>query len=154
MKITGTFTKEAEQLIDAEIKEISTELRSAAMDEALRSRGEPVEITASDVRRARKRLVWRRTPLRPMTELTLKLYMVIGALLFLGGLLYPYATTFIKQAARGEMVSFLMALMGLCIGLAAVFAKYYLEIVHRIRMKKRFEDIKTDRERVGSQNEG
>ena len=151
MKIKNTFTlkniftKEAEQLIESEIKVISEELRQAAIDEAFQIRGEPVEVTASDVRRARNRLTWQRAPLKPKTDLILKIYIFIGATLFLVGLLYPY----IKLVAETDyVVSLSMGLAGLIMAASAFFMRYYFSSMRRIKMnKEKLEDFETKEER-------
>jgi len=139
MKIKGTFTikniftKEAEQLIESEIKMISEELKQASIDEAFHIRGEPVEVTASDVRRARNRLTWQRRPLIPSTDLILKIYMFIGATLFLAGLLYPY----IKLLTETDyVVSLSICLIGLITAISSFFMRYYFSSMRRIKMGK------------------
>jgi hypothetical protein len=145
--IKNIFTKEAEQLIESEIKVISEELRQAAIDEAFQIRGEPVEVTASDVRRVRNRLIWQRAPLKPGTDLILKIYMFIGATLFLVGFLYPY----IRQlmAETGSMTKFFvsMGLFGLIITVVSLLARYFLNSMHKIKMgKTRLEYFETKEE--------
>lgn len=52
MDIENVFTEAAESLLNAELGRLGADLRDEAINEALRSRGTPVEVTASDVRRA------------------------------------------------------------------------------------------------------
>lgn len=47
------FTIEAEKILEIESQSIAKELREAAINEALISRGEPIEVTACDVMKAR-----------------------------------------------------------------------------------------------------
>ena len=77
------ITEEAKKLIAEELRSLAEELEKEAIAEALRSRGRPVEVTASDVRRARIRFVKRDRPLLPVTDLLLRAYLVLGVSLCL-----------------------------------------------------------------------
>ena len=56
MEIDHTFTNAAEEALRVESAEYAARLRETAIKEALTSRGTPVEVTASDVKRAAKAL--------------------------------------------------------------------------------------------------
>jgi len=134
--IKNIFTKEAEQLIESEIKVISEELRQAAIDEAFQIRGEPVEVTASDVRRARNRLTWQRASLKPSTDLILKIYMFIGATLSLVGFLYPYIRQLMAETGNMSKFFVSMGLLGLITTVVSFLTRYYLSSMRKIGKKK------------------
>ena len=54
---SAQFTREAEKALERANSNFALILRREALHEALRARGEPVEVTASDVGRAKQRLV-------------------------------------------------------------------------------------------------
>jgi len=75
-----TITEEAKKLLAKEAGILAEELREEAIAEALRSRGRPVEVTASDVRRARLRFV-KQEERRSKTEVLMQVYMIMGYLI-------------------------------------------------------------------------
>lgn len=53
----GHFTPQASEVLDQELKDFGDLLRERATREAFSARGEPIEVTASDVKKARDALV-------------------------------------------------------------------------------------------------
>src|SRR5882762_2124819 len=92
--LENLFTEEARRLLGEERKRLGDELEEEAFREALRSRGEPVEVTANDVRIATKRFVKSDSRFdsgRPSFMNTLlKTYFILGVVIFFGGVFYPY----------------------------------------------------------------
>lgn len=94
------FTPEAERALADEAERLSAELRKESVEQALRTRGKPVEVTASDVTRARSLFVKRDLPLLPLTEMLLRAYADLGVLLILGGGLYPVVRPLLDNVTR------------------------------------------------------
>lgn len=118
MEIRPLFTEEAERLLAEESQRLAAELRDEAINEALRLRGEPIEVTASDVRRARA--VFERAPpslLRPTTRKLLRLYAVVGWIMFLLGVSLPTIKQVVRSSDPESQLWYLMALSGLVVGI-------------------------------------
>ncbi len=143
------FTPEAERILAEESSRLVEEFRQQAMDEALRARGTPVEVTASDVRRARLRFVKREGPLRPLTEMTLRVYAVLGALLVIGGTLYPVIKPLIEKGDPTFKTSLLLAGMGVVLLVTSVLGRYYLRIRNEILSRRLLERYEREREEEG-----
>jgi len=141
MKGEFQFTDEARRLLEEETSRMAEELEQEAFTEALTSRGEPVEVTASDVRKARSLFVKRATPIRPQLDLLLRAYAVFGVLIFVGAILYPFVRKFIEQTDETSRVSALVALAGLIFAGVAWFGRVYLEAVHRQRIRRMNEQL-------------
>jgi len=140
MEIKSIFTDEAASLLDRESKQLTEELREAAVNEALRSRGEPVEVTASDVRKARGFFQRRQAHLRPTTALLLRSYVVGGAVMFVIGMMYPYIREFMFERDIISKFSFLIAVSGLLISLASFFMMNYLSAILRAKSRRAMEE--------------
>ena len=132
MKITDS-TEDAERLLHSEIESLGKDLRRAAYLEALRSRGEPVEITASDVERARERLVWKRAPLSSLAQSISQLYIILGLLLFAGGLGYPWILRTLQN--ESGILSLLVSLTGTVMVLLGLFSRFYFEHISTLRSR-------------------
>ncbi len=140
MESKDLFTSEARRLLERESERIASELEEEAFNEALRSRGEPVEVTASDVRKAASRFVKRDVPLRPYTDLLLKVYLATGILLFFGGLLYPYIKSLLENSRSDTRISVLVAISGVVLSLFSFFFRYYMEALIRTKSRRRLEE--------------
>jgi hypothetical protein len=134
MDTKNIFTDEASRLLEQETKKFGEELKQEAVNEALRSRGEPVEVTASDVRRAKEMFQKREASLRPGTALFLRIYMVLGALMFVGGMIYPYIREYIYKSEN--QLSFVIAISGLIVLLFSTFLKSYLDMILRYKTRR------------------
>lgn len=139
MDIKTIFTEEATKLLDRESKSLAQELRDAAVNEALRSRGEPVEVTASDVRRAREMFQRREIKLRPTTDLVLRLYMIIGAGMCVVGLAYPALQDLMTRTGMESRLSLIMALAGLVTSILAFVMRQHLEAMVKGRTRRALE---------------
>jgi hypothetical protein len=135
MKEEFQFTDEARRLLQQEAARMAEELQQEAFTEALTSRGEPVEVTASDVRKARSLFVKSDKPIRPVTDFVLRVYATIGVLTFVGAILYPFVRKFIEQTDSTSRVSAWVALTGLIFAGAAWFMRVYLESARRLRSR-------------------
>ena len=140
MDIKNIFTEEASKLLEQETNKFGVELKQEAVNEALRSRGEPVEVTASDVRRAREMFQKRERSLRPKTALILRMYTVLGALMFVVGMTYPYMREFFYRTDPVSRLSFMIALMGLALSVVSFFMKNYIDLSLRSKMRKTLEE--------------
>lgn len=140
MDIKNIFTEEASRLLEQETKKFGEELKQEAVNEALRSRGEPVEVTASDVRRAGEMFQKREASLRPKTALILRMYTVLGALMFVVGMTYPYMREFFNRTDFESRLSFMIAIMGLILAVASFFMKNYFDISLRSKIRKTLEE--------------
>lgn len=138
MEIKSIFTEEARKLLEKESKEIFKELKKAAINEALR-RGEPVEITASDVRRAKSLFIRRKIPPKPFIDFVLKIYAVLGIILFSGGFLYPILREYFYRSDYYVRYSFIIAVAGLSLALFSLLARKYFESIYRIKSKRSLE---------------
>jgi hypothetical protein len=147
METFEIITEEAKRLLEEESRLLAEELKQEAVAEALRSRGRPVEVTASDVRKARIRFIKRERQLLPMTNLVLRIYAILGGFLFIGGLLYPFVKPLIEKADLVSRISLMVSGMGLVLLFAAAFGRYYF--AHRYQMRAReelekFEEMRID----------
>jgi len=146
MDIKNIFTEEASKLLEQETKKLGEDLKREAVNEALRSRGEPVEVTASDVKRAREMFQKREQTLRPTTALILRMYTVIGALMFVVGMTYPYMREFFYKTDFESRLSFLIALTGLGLSVVSFFMKNYFDLSLRSKMRKALEESEKSRQ--------
>lgn len=137
MEMDTIFTKEAERLLEQEVEGLRNEFRQAAVDEALRLRGEPVEVTASDVKRARRLFTKRAAPLYPMTWFILRLYIVTGLLVFVGGIAYPYLRQMLDTADSVARVSVILTVSGLILVAVSLVMKFYFHALRGARYLKR-----------------
>src|SRR5437667_3894105 len=130
------FTSEAARILEEESKLLIDELRQEAIDQALSSRGQPVEVTASDVRRARLRFVKREVPFMPTTEMLFRVYAVVGVVTAMGGLLYPYLMPLLEKNDPTARMSLLISIAGLSLVVASVLGRYFLRIRYEIRSRQ------------------
>lgn len=130
-----TFTEEATRLIKEETEALGWELRQEAISEALSSRGEPLEVTASDVKKARERFVRRKPAMMPMTTLLLRIYVIGGALVFIGGISYPYIRKIILESDQVNRIAFMIAISGLGVSLMSLFMGRYLYAIRSSRLR-------------------
>jgi len=144
MEIKNIFTEEAIKLLEQETKRFGEELKEEAVNEALRSRGEPVEVTASDVRRAREMFQKRGAKLRPATALLLRTYMVFGALIFVVGMIYPYMREFFYKSDVESRLSFMIAIAGLTMATASFFMRNYLDMALRSKTRRTLDETKNE----------
>jgi TRAP-type uncharacterized transport system fused permease subunit len=135
------FTPEADRLLHEESQRLHNELYAESVGEALRSRGEPIEVTASDVLRAGLLFVKKRSFLRPMTDLLTRAYVVLGALMTAVGLSYPYLRNFFSQAKLEDRFWAVVVVTGIAMALLGVLARFYFEYLYRLRTRRRLEDI-------------
>jgi hypothetical protein len=149
MEKKETFTDEAVRLLREESESLTRELREAAIREALQSRGVPVEVTASDVRKARQLFVRRPPALTPMTDLILRIYTFLGALIFIFGVSFPYIRKLIHESDPVVRTSFLIGVSGFCVSLTSLFMHRCLNVVRSSRAKRRLETV----EKISSETE-
>jgi hypothetical protein len=140
-----SITSEAKRLLDEEARELAAELEQEAIAEALRNRGRPVEVTASDVRRARIRFTKRDRPLLPMTDLLLRFYLFGGLMLFVGGFLYPLVRPFILEANPEARASFLVSLAGLAAATVGFVGRFFLKWREELRARHKYEEYERQR---------
>jgi hypothetical protein len=131
MAIKSTFTEEAMKLLEKEGKALADELRQAAINEALSSRGEPVEVTASDVRKAKESFQTKALKLRPLTPLLLKLYIWFGLFLVC------CSTFAILLSSELYQVSRPLALLGLTGLSVSIIAYMMTRFILDARLKSR-----------------
>ena len=136
MEIKSIFTEEAGKLLDSESILLSDELRQAAINEALRSRGEPVEVTASDVRKARQLFQKREIKLRPTTDLLLKFYMLLGVAIFIGGMGYPVLRDMMERTGMHTYSTSMISMSGLVISVVAYSMRLYLDALLKTRSRR------------------
>ena len=142
METNKVFTEEASRLLEKESDILANELREEAINEAIRSRGEPIEVTASDVRKARALFTKRSFPLKPTTDLILWLYFGMGITMFLVGVSYPFLRKLLYEADLISRLSLMIALAGLGLALCSFFIRYYLAAVLRRKSRHRLEQLK------------
>jgi hypothetical protein len=140
-----SITPEAKRLLEEESMLIAQQLEQEAIAEALRNRGRPVEVTSSDVRRARIRFVKRDRPLLPVTDLLLRLYMFGGLFLLAGGFLYPLIRSYLSQQDAVTHTSLLISLMGLTIALVGFLGRYYIHWREQLRARQKYEEYEQER---------
>jgi hypothetical protein len=143
------FTPEAERVLAEESAHINAEFRKQAIDEALRARGTPVEVTASDVRRARSRFVRRDAPLYPMTAMLLRVYLVIGVLLAIAGIAYPTVKRLVESGDPTLRLSAMMGIAGAVLTLISFMGQYYFRARSEAASRKILERYERDREMEG-----
>jgi len=152
MEIKSVFTEEATRLLDRESIQIYEELRDAAINEALRSRGEPVEVTGSDVRKARSLFIKREYPLRPMTEFVLRVYAVLGIAMMFGGLFYPYLRSFLEQSDFSSRIAIMLAFMGLVLTVVSFLSRYYFQAIYKMKFRRKPEIAERERSGLTTHN--
>lgn len=114
------FTDGAKEAVEDSAQEFELDLLEAAISEALITRGEPIEVTSSDVRKARSRLTRSASPKSVMSRLFWIYRWASGTLAFLSlgyVLLRGYAdipVVYFNQAAPFLIIS------------ASIFAGTYL----------------------------
>jgi hypothetical protein len=141
MDIKSVFTDEATKLLETESKRMANDLREAAVNEALRSRGEPVEVTASDVRKAQELFRKQEAKLPPPRGIMLlKIYALFGGLVFFLGLLYPSVREFIFKRDLTSRLSLMVAIAGLFIALVSLFLAWYFETMLQSRPRRVLEE--------------
>lgn len=144
MEIKNIFTEEAAKLLEQETKKFGEELKEEAVNEALRSRGEPVEVTASDVKRAREMFQKGEARLRPATALLLRTYMVLGALMFVVGMIYPYMREFYYKSDVESRLSFMIAIAGLIMVVASLFMRNYFDMALQSKTRRTLDKTKKE----------
>lgn len=146
MNIPSEFTEEAKRLLEKESQRLIEELKEQAFNEALRSRGEPVEVTATDVRRASMAFVRPRfRSLPPNLQRLLRVYLLTGIIMSLFGLgilAYPYLRSLI-QADFKSQVGFITTITGLFVSLFSTFFLYVRDIF-RSAEKRRQDKLKRE----------
>src|SRR5688500_4156707 len=127
MNIPSQFTDEAKRLLEKESQRMTEELTEQALNEALRSRGEPVEVTATDVRRASMAFVRPRPQsLSPGLQRLLRVYLLTGILtsLFgLGILTYPYLKSLVQTDFKSQ-IGLITTITGLLVSFFSIFLLY------------------------------
>jgi hypothetical protein len=132
MKIEAIFTEEANKLLEQQSGKIVNELKEASIDEALQARGEPVEVTASDVKRVISNIYLKKKSIKYSTELILQLYMIIGVIIFVVALVYQPLKEFYAKLSGSDIVILIFALLGLILAVSSYFVR---EILKRRRLK-------------------
>ena len=146
-EIKPQFTDGASQALHDLSAELATELRDRAIEEALRTRGEPVEVTASDVLRARYQQSHeiRVSRVSSSTSTLFRLYFYVGILTAIIGFTYPFLSGYIKtiELTQDERLSLMLGLTGLVTSV--------LSYVFMNRMNRRRTEIQEhDRVRAAS----
>ena len=126
MNTQPIFTPEAERLLLEEIVRLRGQVMDASVDEALATRGEPVEVTASDVRRAVSRLTWQRGRLGRRMDRVLRLYTLMGIGISLFGVLYFLADTILTIATVQAQIAFMTVVIGLALSGVMWAFRWYL----------------------------
>lgn len=139
------FTEEAKKVLLEEAQRIAKELEQEAISEALRSRGEPVEVTASDVRKARVRFVRFDRPFVPRSDIILRVYAILGAVVAIGGLFYPFLRPLIISNDPTTRFSLAFAVSGLVISAVALFMRSYIKSVYETKAREKIESYEQDR---------
>lgn len=134
------FTGEARRLLREEQEKLVLDLEKEAIGEALRTRGEPVEVTASDVRKARQMFTKREPSLRPVSDLLLRVYTVLGVLMFVIGIMYPFFKEMLIKYDTVSRISFMISLAGLALAVFSMFMRKYFDALHMTRMRRRLEE--------------
>jgi len=152
-----SFTEEAETALKRFISRFERQVRGHALEEAVRRRGLPAEVTGSDVQRAFNHLMWRHVPPRdrslaihspesffqerfgsPDTETRERdrprhfyqrlasAYIWLGALAFLGGVIWAPASHFAARFAGDPAwrTGFYIALSGLVVALLGIVVRF------------------------------
>jgi|GEM_PF-4859542 len=138
MEFDAKFTDEAIRLLGEESNYLIEQFRSDCIKEALTSRGEPIEVTASDVKKVRKRFVMH----FPMIEyksnidMLLRIYFFFGIIISVGGLAYPYIEVYFKQVNEISKTSFLVAISGLLLSVMSGIIRYYLKYTRDVKLKR------------------
>jgi hypothetical protein len=140
MKIHGVFTPEAEQLLEEQTKEIMSELRKASIEEAFQSRGEPVEVTASDVKRIISNTYLRRKSLKPATDFILRVYMIIGILIFIVAIFYGSFSSLLQNLSDSQILSFSIGIAGIVLAFTSYLMRYYYSL-KRVRYKRDVDEV-------------
>ncbi|EAQ82330.1 hypothetical protein [Blastopirellula marina] len=86
-----------------------------------------IEVTASDIEEVKRSMRLRfhneRAPRLQMTELVTRLYLVIGILLTLAGIMYPLLDTIRQNPIQYSMIG-----MGVVMSLMSMFMTYYVKM--------------------------
>ncbi len=105
-----TFTETGKKAFEVAERELIEKLRTAVLEEASK-RGKPIEITQSDVENVKINVA---SPSRKrITESILVIYLVVGILIFVGGLFFPLISRIWYSGDYVIRVSYLIALTGL-----------------------------------------
>ncbi len=147
------FTEEAKQAITTETQSLSEELIEEATNEALAARGEPIEVTASDVRRARARIVRVQQSPKLSSNFLWQIYAVMGGLIALGGLIYPTVRPILESSDPVTRSSLLISLMGATMALFSLGVLYFFRLRYAALSRKKLEDYKLERFGKTVQNE-
>lgn len=133
IKAKASFTKEADELLRLETHVFQNDLRRESYDSALRSRGLPVEVTASDVMRAKGLMRAGRRPITSSTDFLLKVYIIVGMCMFVAGLGYPRLKRILEESSPIDRASFTMSLAGVALAALAAFMRHYLNVRRQSR---------------------
>lgn len=120
------LTEEAKRILQQENDKFILELKEAAFFEAINSRGEPVEVTASDIIRARQ-LFKRTNRIKPMSDLLIKTYAILGLMMLIVGLYYPQFKSMFDTSDPISKYSLLLTVSGMAMILLSFFAQKFLQ---------------------------
>lgn len=126
MQTDVQFTEESRRILVQEAHKLAEDLEREAVEEAMRARGRPIEVTGSDVRRARAIFVKRQRPMLPLTQVVVRAYTVVGMLLFVGGIAFPVFREFVWTRDPVVKVSFGISVFGLGLAILGWFFQGYL----------------------------
>jgi hypothetical protein len=154
-KPSVSFTDEAQRALQNSLMRIERRIRAKAADHAIKVRGTPSEVTASDIEKAYRELVafsnryvvpsriengpkhWRKSN---SLRLLATLYTWIGALTAVCGIVYPFVRT--KLLDPSVRFSVLTGLAGVVLAALGLSLRQYLDFREAVRKEeslKRFD---------------
>ena len=130
---TDFFSNEAEKQLQAKLTVIEELIIKEAVNEALSSRGEPIEVTASDVKSATERVI-NKDSIKFSNKL-LTVYKIIGYILLLGAIFIYFIKYFDALIFYDEM-SDLIPLTFLIYGVGFVSSPNIVKWMKKISKKR------------------
>jgi hypothetical protein len=132
MEIEHTLTQAAEKQFTAELARLGKELREEVVDQAFKTRGKPVEVTASDVRRVAQDFRFKENEHlkeSPFASLVMKVYTVAGfAAMLIGLILQLSRRLFVELIFIPENLSTMLVVTGAFLVVISTFLRHFITI--------------------------
>jgi hypothetical protein len=139
MKIEHIFTDAAKKMLVEEQKKLSDDLREEAVNEAFRSRGKPVEVTASDVSKAAAKFRHEEIKLKvryPSTVRLLQAYIWGGLILLAFAVVAYFVGLYIEVSPIIERITAMSGMLGAIMIFLGFVMRFYLSVRLRQRQEK------------------
>jgi hypothetical protein len=125
------FTDEANKAIEDRCSKFKEELKLLASKEALKQRGEPIEVTKCDVLRVCNNSKYNDEYMLPKTNLVIRIYFFMGVLLSFIGLGYPFIKDFLYKANSDTIRGVLITSLGLVTITISYITREFINFRHR-----------------------